>query len=745
MKPSKLAASACAVVFALPASVASGDLSSPTTKPEPAAAGRKVALALALAAKQPLRKYTPAEMKRMFPAFEHEPFDKAGFSHLSLPFHYEDRNGDGDPNEANAFAFLLSYALDWAPGCYCSRHAYFIFKRARRYMTRLAEKYDAREIEFAIEDWQATHAVGGKLVRRREGYSGILMIHDRTGRLARRVEYDRPRDFFDLLGDMSVDAMKLLGHEPSPALVKHLHTRQCKHRESVVDLGRAAWVEERSPEEFGIYDRILKRDPGFATVRHWRAAQKWWVEHNGEATMLEKARALDSYLVKMSLEGFSPSACSDTALAAKYPQWLREAEEMVGPDAPFLVEKKLKTARTKRTITRALLAEARKIGARYPNDYTFLYYLGRVHSDGGGLAADCDMGISIGLTALQNRYLTAEGHKRHAETNVARCARSLGYSDLCVQFLLPTALAELERGGPKEARADAAVLGDLFFNMGRFDEAWRWHRIAFKGYAEGTVEQNRRLVDGGIAAALAGRADILEQILRDRREKVRSVNMLAVLEGYRELLAGKVPDTQALEAMNLDEHWTWKNVVMLLTQCELLKDSAKHRHWLDHGLRLGMNQRPLAILLDQFNRRYPESETGAFYEAIEWLHPEDPWVVEAVSAWRQRGRQGWVPDPDKLLKDLKDYEPVRWPVADPARKRQAGGMWRRFRAGTFTCAVRRLIAARNYDKAEELAKRYLNFTVNVDSYLMRAHANHLIHRVEQARKAPKDTITPDDL
>ena len=133
------------------------------------------------------------------------------------------------------------------------------------------------------------------------------------------------------------------------------------------------------------------------------------------------------------------------------------------------------------------------------------------------------------------------------------------------------------------------------------------------------------------------------------------MNMLAVLEGYRELLAGKVPDTQALEAMNLDEHWTWKNVVMLLTQCELLKGSAKHRHWLDHGLRLGMDQRPLAILLDQFNRRYPESETGAFYEAIEWLHPDDPWVFEAVSAWRQR--VGWATSPSSC---------PRWSCSPPS-------------------------------------------------------------------------------
>lgn len=97
--------------------LASAAVAQPAGRPETDAAEEPpVVLPLAQAPKQPLREHTLAQLKAMFPAFEHEPFATAGFNHLSLPFHYEDRDGGGDANEANAFTMLLSESLDWGPG-----------------------------------------------------------------------------------------------------------------------------------------------------------------------------------------------------------------------------------------------------------------------------------------------------------------------------------------------------------------------------------------------------------------------------------------------------------------------------------------------------------------------------------------------------------------------------------------------------------------------------------------------------
>ena len=43
-----------------------------------------------------------------------------------------------------------------------------------------------------------------------------------------------------------------------------------------MDLGSAAFMEEKSPEEFGLYQKILRNDPGFSMVRHRYANQKHW-------------------------------------------------------------------------------------------------------------------------------------------------------------------------------------------------------------------------------------------------------------------------------------------------------------------------------------------------------------------------------------------------------------------------------------------------------------------------------------
>jgi len=143
----------------------------------------------------------------------------------------------GDANEALALDALISNDLDWAPGSHCARHAYFVFKnvRAMRY-SRFATGYSAETISSLIKQCAATHAVGGKLVRTPAGYTGTLEIY--SERSPFQKTYDSPRSYFDLLGDMDVDAMSFLDVAPSQELANYLRKSRCGHPESIADLGQ---------------------------------------------------------------------------------------------------------------------------------------------------------------------------------------------------------------------------------------------------------------------------------------------------------------------------------------------------------------------------------------------------------------------------------------------------------------------------------------------------------------------------
>ncbi len=740
-----LAMAGLVLLAALPAAGGQGSgAEAPPPKGETPEA--KVILPLARVAKLPLRTYTFRQVRERFPAFEHAPFETAGFSHLTLPFHYEDRAAGGDANEAYAFAFLLSFSLDWAPGCYCTRHAYLVFQRDRGVTRKLAAEYDRGLIASAVKRWRATHAVGGTLVHHKDGYSGTLSVYDRTGAVAAQFEYDKPRGYFDLLGDAAVDAMKSLGHEPSPALAGHLRLRQCKHHRSLIDLGRAAGLKEKPSGLFALYGRILKRDPGFAAVRYWLANQRGWVDRNDKARALANGKALESHLVQEALEDFSPAKCPDILLAAQYPLWLKQAETLVGPDAPWLVTKRLEAARQRGKIAPALLARASRVAAKYPNDYPLLCSLFEAYSHGGGLPADLDTSSGIALVALGNRYLPAPGHKAAAAHHIALAGRHLGFNDLCVQMLEPLTKVRLEREGQRAVRWAARTLGEALFDMGHFDQSWRWYRTSFKGCVAGSSDAMRALVGGGVAAAHAGRLDVVRQILRDRRDLLAREGAVGLLEGYLDLLAGKRISHKAVWSRSEPRpSWLERQLTIVTIQSDLLHRKDAHWQWAEWGVKRDVHNRTFQILTHEMFHRHPQRSTDCFYEAIEWLEGDDPWARQAVAAWRRRVAEPSVVEPAELLAAVAHYPPVRFPVGEKSRRSAAGNVHARFRVCAFACGVRRLADARRFDEAEELAMRYRHLAADMDSYPVRAHANHLVHLVAKAREAAKGAIGPDDL
>ena len=689
----------------------------------------KVVLLLARAAKQEVSSYTLEQLTEMWPAFRHEPFETAGFNHFTLPFRYHSAKRTGDPNEAYAFSFLLSETLDLTPGCYCTRHAYFAFKRARRYMVKLARVYDKDMIRFGVNDWQATHAVGGLLRQSKKGYGGDLEIFDQTGRRVLHRVYKKPREYFELLGNMCVDSMRFFGYKAPPALAEHLRDKRCEHHQSIIDLGKAAFARERSEKEFGLYRRILQRDPGFADVRHWYENQRYWANYGRTK--------------KADLVPPAPK-CPE---GAKYANWRKLSVKLLGQDRPDSMEARLKAAYQERRISPKLRARGTQLAAKYPNQHWMLYYLARTYDEGGRLGGDCDMAASIRLAAAQNRYLTGLGHKHGVLRGLAYSMHNLGRNDIAAQVLLPIRRREMASGGARQAAWDSRFLAWSLSRMGRYAEAVRYYRDAFKGSKEGSPIRNRMLAEAGIAAALAGRADILGQILRDRRKEAEQVKMLQLLEAYRNALAGKpVAIQQVRPKGELNGWWGGRQKILFCGQMELLSGQNALRENLIAWLRANPNDRPLWILFDAYDRQDPKPESACFYEALEWLHADDPWAREAVAKWRKRAprleKKAGL-GPNELLERLKSFEAARWPEAHPSAHELAKRVSRTLPPGSVAATVRRLIAEGKLDAADELARKYLNVSVNMRSFPMRSHGNHLIHLVQQAR-AKKAPARPKD-
>ncbi len=708
----------------------------PTVEPSSQPSGRteKVVFPLARAIKQPISKYTLDELAEMWPAFRHAPIETAGFNHFTLPFHYTSLDGSGDSNEALAFSFLLSHSIDWAPGCYCTRHAYFTFKRARRYMCELAINYNKEKIKFAIKDWQATHAVGGKLIQSKDGYAGTLEIYDRSGKKGLEKEYKKPREYFDLLGDMSVDVMKFLGHTPSRALVQHLHRRRCEHHQSLIDLGKAAFVKEKSEEEFGLYEQILKRDPGFADVRYWWANQKWWRDRNRHKLEYQMALAMDSYLIVPAVWDFHPEYCSDKKLAGKHSQWIRKAEWLVGTDFPDFLMIRLKSACKKKQISHNLLVRTTKVAAKYPNSHWYLWYLSEAHRQGWG-SGDSDLAASMSLVGMRDRYLTSSADKDDVTERFALSMIDLGRNDIAAQVLLPLFRKKYSKGGASQAGWYAKEVAKCLDIMGRHEEAIAFYRIAFKGLSEGDPEKNRALVKGAIAAALAGKGDILKQILRDRRKELADANMLYLLEAYHDALDGKPVDIKVVAKKSRHKTpWNHQEEDVLYIQMDLLAGKDVRRKGLKSWMNATPNNRPFMILFDAYDRKDPQPESACFYEAIEWIYGNDPWVKKAVADYRQRAKKTKVLSADELLKRLKDFTPIPFPEKDTSRKKLAGKVLRTLPPGAVAAAIRKITEKREFAKAEELALRLHHLGIDCDLWIVSAHANHMVHLVRQARQ-----------
>ncbi|MGA2265581.1 MAG: hypothetical protein ABSH10_04020 [Phycisphaerae bacterium] len=673
-------------------------------------------------------------MATMFPAFQHKPFESAGFNHFTLPFRFVSTDGTGCQEEAYAFSFLMSSSLDWARGCYCARHVYFVFKRNSAIMQKLAHEYDPAVIADRLRDWQASHAVGGELRCSKQGFTGTLEIFDRTGQKVFTKEYKTPQKFFALLGDMAVDGITFFGTRPNNALVKHLHRPRCEHDQSIIDLGKAAFAPERSQTEFGLYKAILERDPNFADVRYWWSNQRLWKDSDRTKYNLQMILTMESYPVIAAFGELTPDDCANEAVASHYSAWVKQISELAGRDVSQDTQIQLRQALNGHPITGEMLERATQEAGEYANDYWLLYRLGRVYSDAECKFNDLDMAASIYLVAIQNFFLTGTGGKGDAFYRLGAVLHALGRNDLAAAVLIRVR-SHSESDWKRLEPGTEAALGVVLMKMGKYQEAIGHLRTAFHTSDESW--RNECLVEGAVAAALAGHNDVLEQILRDRRSEVESLKMTALLEAYRDLLAGRQVDLSAMEKQWGDTSNSWRSELFLefIAQVDIMSGNYRRERMLANWFRVQPDNRPLWILYDAYLRYKANKDAAAFYLSLEWLHGDDPWVHQAVADFKERTPQIVTPGADELLEKLKNYPPVRWPAQTQDLK-----VWKAARkvidaipVGAVACAVHELLDKGQYDKAHELALRYHSLCTQSNFCTLQSYTNHLIHLVEQAQ------------
>jgi len=707
----------------------------PTTAPVTLADDNRV-FPLAKAMSIPTTTYTADELVRQWPAFRHEPFETSGFNFFVLPFGWAAKPPAAEASNNYAVSFLLSSALDWTPGSYCSRHAYFVFKRARRYVGRLVGRPDPAMVAWALKDWGATHAVGGMLTRTNAGLSGTLNVYDRAGKIVMTKAFAKPRSASVLVGDMAAAVMTHVGHKPRPALLKHMRAERYKDPQSLIDLGRAALAKERSDEEFGLYRKILKRDGDFAEVRYWFANQKWWLDRDGKDCELNKARSLNSYVTLAPLKDFHPGACPDKELAKKYDLWIKQAEDLAGPDMPDLLTMALDRAIGAGKLTPELVARATAVAAKFSNEYWLMNNLAQAYHR----LHDREMAASIYLAGWRSRYLTGMGGQYRAMCGVAVEVLCLGHLAPAVSVARQIIRAERREGRTSNLVWPEGLLGGALGDMGHFAKGVEAYEAALAHADAGDAGRNRDAAYAALLAAISGDIETLERLARDHAKEIAASGMGFIIAGYRDALAGKPVDSEAImkTADAQKDGRVGSRALLLAAQLSLLAGRQDYRDRIGEGLCGYPGWRPWRVMYDAYDRAAPRADSGAFYEAAEWLFPHDPWAVRSAADFRARMPKPAVLSADDLIERLADYPPDDpWPVRRNDRRQAAGKLLRSLPPLAPDAAIRRCLAAKKFPQAEKLALRYRRIATDANFHSLIEHCNHILHRVRQARDAAK--------
>jgi hypothetical protein len=599
--------------------------------------GEKQDLFKIIAKAPPLKsgQFRPEQLPEMFPAFKHRPFESAGFDEVMLPFAYSDPDHLGNPSEAMALAALISSDLDWSPGCYCARHAYFVFKRDRESVVRLQAGYEPKAIASFESHWQATHAVGGELVRTAAGYKGKLQIFDAEGAAILTRKYDTARSYWDLLADMDADAMTALDGKPAKSLVDYLRRPRCTHFQSIGELGSAALMEEKSPEEFGVYQKIIQEDPDFSMVRHWYANQKHWQDLDDGAWQAQNGAALASRIEIASLEEFTAARCPDAGLAAQLPDWLDRADTIAGTDLPKVLCCRLRNQIHGTRSQGQVFGQALRVASNYPNSHALMVELGL-------RSQDRLLGASLLTASLFDRWQPGTGSKADELYDVAWVCDVISRDDVAQELISLL--------GPQQPKFHLNLLLQSLCGAGHYSEAADLYPMIDMSLSDSAVREQMAPY-AFFAAFMADRSELLDQVYHDQSDVLARQGLTGVFQTYLDGFHGKKVQIN-VNTNFVDYAGMWNLFQVAFT--DAYHGTSTYHHLMTEAMFHWPMNRLIWIAQDNYQRRDPSPDAGAFYEYLEMFFPDDPWVKMAVADFHKRSGVEEPVDAAMLRADLQE-------------------------------------------------------------------------------------------
>lgn len=688
-----------------------------------------VKLPLAGATPLPIKDFTMAQLLAKYPPPEHDPIATSGVNFLSLPFMYESADGNGDKAEAETFAFLLSSSLDWAAGSFCARHAFFVFRRDSKVPT-LRKQYNPKVIADMIEDWEATHAIGGKIFHSAKGYTGQLLIYDPAGNIVLDKKYDKPCDYFQLLGDMAVDGLIFSGDNPNQALKDHLHVKRCS-MESVHLLGRASLMESKE-EELSIYQKTIELDPKFADLRYWWANQKQWTDDDRDFYKKQCVQSLNDYLTENAFSEITDSRLPEAAVPEAL-KWIDEAQRLLGPDHPAVLGARLKVANSTKTVSLELLQKCESVAPKYPNCRRFIGAIAEAYSSG---LHDAFNGARFHMISMQDRYMDGVGYK----SCLYALAGTMGAYDLQTGEYFNRILLKIEKNRKSVhtefwAYTHALMLAD----MGHYSSAAKAYRIAYLVSEEGSKERRQALILQGIAAAKDGDLRLLKRIMSQHAEEIASTPGGYLLQVYLDVLEGRPVDPATVASQkpgNIIPALDYEFLILQI-QLDILAGNTKYLKPLREQIAGNPTSRKWWTLYHAYQQYAPDANAADFYEQLAWLHPNDPLAQQMIDEHKtyKAHTQPARMTPEQVLAALAEYEPKEFVKITPTKEQQADAkkLLRSLPPFVVEATIARLIDSGDCDRAKELALRYKTLAWHIPS-MQRFYTTHLTQMVERARQ-----------
>jgi hypothetical protein len=602
----------------------------------------------------PLPRHPLARAEKDFPFFKHQPIATAGFNAVFLPFHHVFQQPSHGFNQAQAFAFLFSSDLDWAPGNYCNRHAYFLYNRSGANMVRLLRHYSRSAIARYFPGWNASVAVGGTLKHGPGGYTATIMLFNRTGRLIKTLRYSKPMSFWKLLGTVDTGFMTYMHEPPSPALRHYLCQPRCRNMQCLTELGKAAFLPIQSTRAFTLFRKVLRLDPHFAEVRYWFENQAAWRGNNGTDKLeSEFAQCLRIRLLPFAASIFDPAACHNTqlaqALAKLEPAILAESKRLAGANSPLVLTEELNWKTYKPWEVGALLREAARVAGKYPNDYDLLSETADLYAYRKFPVDDnLDMAGAIDTVALRDRWLTGRLHKREARRDLGLSAFQTGHFGVAASMLLRSKHSHSKAGG--------------LWALAQLGQFHLITRLAPQLLAGQPAMADQIIAIYAFAAAMRSDRSELESIVRTYRHQLQQQGILGVMKYCLLRLAGK--NTSHVVFTKIVPNWPGQYIhIYIQTEYDLSRHQEVYCDTLNQLFVIEPLDRLSWFYTDAYTRQepHPYPDDPDFYNLLPWIFPHDPWARRAVRDYLARTKAHPVSpmNPQFMLSQFKVLKPFR--------------------------------------------------------------------------------------